>query len=211
MPSLTDINHSSISHLEKGMPPVDGVNPANIASRGWNVLAQDMSFPIALLREKAIEHNARWMERFALDQQVWLYPHGKTTMAPQIFDIQLRNGCQGITAANVTHAQVYLEHGVESVFIANQVVGIQALRRFAKLCRDYPSVDFFLIVDSEANALELKAELGDFLVSGQIKLLLEVGAPGGRTGVRTLDEAMRLAAFTAEQGIPVHGLEAFEG
>ncbi len=208
---LEHILDAPLAHTEKGMPPVPGIRIGDIADKDWNVLREDMTFPIALLRERELEHNAQWMAEFASQQAVWLYPHGKTTMAPQLFDLQLRHGCRGITAANTTHAEIYVQSGVRSVFLANQVTGKQALLRLRNLCNVDRGAEFFLIVDSEFNARELATTLADQIVAGQVKPLIELGAFGGRTGVRTATEAVELAKLMAGMGVHARGLEAFEG
>ena len=38
---------------------------ADIAQRGWNVLGNDLAFPLAVLRRSALMHNLRWMQDFA--------------------------------------------------------------------------------------------------------------------------------------------------
>ena len=35
-----------------------------IAARRWNVLAEDLMLPVAVLRESALENNLNWMKRF---------------------------------------------------------------------------------------------------------------------------------------------------
>jgi D-serine dehydratase len=100
---------------------------------------------------------------------------------------------------------------VSSVFIANQVTGRQALQRLAGLCEQYPQAEFFLIVDSESNAREIAESLAGPVAAGQLIPLIEIGAPGGRTGLRTAGDAGRLARLMKELEIPARGIEAFEG
>ena len=38
---------------------------ADIAQRDWNVLTNDLAFPLAVLRRSALMHNLRWMQDFA--------------------------------------------------------------------------------------------------------------------------------------------------
>jgi len=57
----------------------------DVGSRGWNVLRGDLPFPVAVLKESALAHNLRWMADFTRDAGVLIAPHGKTTMAPQLF------------------------------------------------------------------------------------------------------------------------------
>lgn len=106
MLDLRDLLESPISSVEKGMPAVSGLRLKEIGAAGWNVLRQDVSFPVAVIREDAMISNAKMMATLAETFDLWLYPHGKTTMAPQIFDLQLQNGCRGITAANPIHAEI---------------------------------------------------------------------------------------------------------
>ena len=211
MSPLQKIQEELVPSSEKGMPPGPPVVLGDIGRQGWHMLREDMSFPLAIIRKSALLHNALWMQRFARDQDVWLYPHGKTTMSPQIFSLQLEHGCKGITAANPIQAEICLQHGVESVFIANQVTGRQSLRRLVDLCDEYPRASFFLIVDSVHNASELASCLRGPIAAGQLALLIEIGAPGGRTGLRNADEACELARVLQELGIPASGLEAYEG
>jgi len=211
MSTIEDIEQSFISPLDKGMPPVPALKLAEIGSQRWNVLNQDLSFPVAVIKEEELLQNASWMERFAKEQDIWLYPHGKTTMAPQLFSLQLQHGCRGISAASPLHAEVYLEYGVESVLIANQVVGRQSIRRLGALCERYPRSQFFLIVDSKENARAIHAELGSYVQERRVSLLIEFGALGGRTGVRGVEQTCELAAFLRGLGIAASGLEAFEG
>lgn len=216
MNQLADIGellfpNTDLSSTEKGMPFGSDVPLNEIGGQGWNILKEDMTFPIAILRQQNLLHNACWMQRFITEQKVWLYPHGKTTMAPQLFALQLQHGCQGITAANVLHTEIYLRHGVRSVFIANQVADRQSLRRLAWLCEQYDDADFFLIVDSTDNARKVAEYLKVPIQSRQIKLLIEIGAVGGRTGVRSSEAAVDLAERLAESNCKPCGLEAFEG
>ena len=56
---------------------------SEIGARGWNVLADDLAFPLAVLRRTALAHNLAWMQDFAQRKGIALAPHGKTTMSPK--------------------------------------------------------------------------------------------------------------------------------
>ena len=73
-----------------------------VAQAGWNVLAGDLPFPIAVLKRDAVAHNVDWLQRQARHWGIDLAPHGKTTMSPQLFQRQLDAGAWGITFATVT-------------------------------------------------------------------------------------------------------------
>ena len=200
-----------ISDTEKGMPPGAEVSVKAVGQQGWNVLREDMTLPVAILKWPSVLNNAQWMQRFASEQNVWLYPHGKTTMAPQLFDLQQKHGCRGVTVANAIQADICLRHSVRSVFIANQVTDRQSLLRLAGLCEQYDQAELFLIVDSAENANLVLDHLAQYVQRDQLKLLIEIGMPGGRTGVRSVPAAVELATLLEVAACKVSGLEAFEG
>src|SRR4029453_17969968 len=84
----------------------------DIAARRWNVLRGDLPFPIALLKETALAHNLAWMGDFTRDAGVLIAPHGKTTMAPQLFARQLEAGAWGITFATTQQAALGVAAGI---------------------------------------------------------------------------------------------------
>ena len=40
------------------------LHSGDIAAQGWELLREDVSLPVAVLRESRIEHNLRWMQTF---------------------------------------------------------------------------------------------------------------------------------------------------
>ena len=70
---------------------------------GLSLLAGDLPFPVALLKESALAHNSVWMRSFVDRAGAVLCPHGKTTMSPQLFDRQLRSGDLVLVPATLIH------------------------------------------------------------------------------------------------------------
>ena len=99
-----------------------------LVERGWNLFAGDLGSPVAVLRREVMEGNALWMRRFLALSGASLCPHGKTTLAPQLFHRQLAEGAWGLTLATPQQAQVAFRHGIPRVLLANQVVDPAALR-----------------------------------------------------------------------------------
>src|SRR5919202_6212776 len=89
---------------------------------------------------------ARWCEERGIRHA----PHGKTTMAPQLFKRQLDAGAWAITAATVTQARVYRAFGVQRILLANELVEPVALRWLAEELAADPEFDFYCLVDSRA-------------------------------------------------------------
>ena len=180
------------------------------AADRWNLLREDLSLPVAVLSEARIAHNLAWMQDFVTRYGVKLAPHGKTTMAPQLFARQIQGGAWGITLATASQTQAAYTHGVRRVLLANQLVGRRNMEIVADLLRD-PAFSFCCVVDSGANVRALAAY---FAERGQtLDVLLELGVPGGRTGVR--DDAQQravLGAVAASNGaLRLRGLELYEG
>jgi D-serine dehydratase len=202
---------SRITPLNKGLGAFDQpLEPADLASLKWNLLQEDLSLPTAVIYQEKLLHNLEWMERFITAYGVKLAPHGKTTMAPKLFDLQLKAGAWGITLATAHQTSVAYQHGVRRVLLANQLVGKQNMAIISRLLED-EAFDFFCLVDS-AQQVEL---LGRFYrAKGQrLQVLIELGVEGGRTGVRDADQLKSvLAALTIwREHIVLRGIEIYEG
>jgi D-serine dehydratase len=176
----------------------------------WNLLAEDVSLPAAVLYADRMQHNLRWMQAFVAEYGVKLAPHGKTTMAPQLFRLQLETGAWGITLATPHQTRAAYLGGVQRVLMANQLVGRRNMAMIAELLTDR-DFEFFCLVDS----VEGVEQLGAFFEAARkpLQVLLELGVPGGRTGVR--DDAQRDAVVAAIARYPgtlkLAGIELYEG
>ena len=133
---------------------------AGVAALNWNLLAEDVSLPVAVLYETRVRHNLQWMQRFMEAYRVKLAPHGKTTMSPALFQRQIDNGAWGITLATAPQVVAAYHHGIRRVLMANQLVGRANMALIANLLRD-PAFTYFCIVDSAANAAQLGRYFGE--------------------------------------------------
>ena len=137
-----------ISPLNKGLGPMEGaVTPGAAVSLGWNLLREDLCLPAAILYRDRLLNNQQWMRRFIERYGAKLAPHGKTTMAPKLFDMQLQGGAWGITLATAHQTRVAYEHGVRRILMANQLIGRQNMAIISQLLRD-PEFEFYCLVDS---------------------------------------------------------------
>ncbi|MGD0631039.1 MAG: amino acid deaminase [Terracidiphilus sp.] len=202
---------AGIGPLNKGLGAFDGALEADdISQLNWNLLREDLSLPSAVLYEDKLRHNLNWMRDFISAYGVKLAPHGKTTMAPKLFDMQLQAGAWGITLATAHQTHVAHAHGVRRVLMANQLVGKQNMATIAHLLRD-PGFEFYCLVDSAAQI----EELGRYFsyMDLHLNVLIEFGVFGGRTGVRDDDQLQ--AALTAlernKDAIALCGIEIYEG
>jgi D-serine dehydratase len=181
-----------------------------VADLQWNILSEDVSLPVAVLRNERIEHNLRWMSSFIETYKVKLAPHGKTTMSPALFQRQLKQGAWGITLATAPQVQAAYYFGVRRVIMANQLVGRANMNIIARL-QQSPDFDFYCIVDSVANI----EQLGEFFAQArqQLKVLIELGVAGGRTGARNDEAQSALVEAIARwpQSLALAGIEVYEG
>ncbi len=189
-----------------------GVSSGAVAEERWKALQGDLLPPLLLLRESALEHNVELMRGFCARHGVVLAPHGKTTMSPEIVDRQLRAGAWAITAATVQQARAMRAFGVERVLIANQVVDAPSLRWIARELAAHREFDCLCLADSEAAVAAMHDGLRPARPVRELGVLVELGVQGGRTGARSVQEAMDVArAVAATPGLRLAGIEAYEG
>ena len=198
----------------KGLPAGFGAtDPTQIGNKGWNILAEDLPLPVAILKDSALRHNSAWMRSFREMTGVAIAPHGKTSMSPQLFARQLADGAWGISVATVQQLRVCRAHGIHRVLLANQLVGRQAIAYVLdELARD-PQFDFLALVDSIASVQALAAAAALRNPGRPLMVLVECGFQGGRTGCRSIAEAMDVAraVAAARPHLGLAGVEGYEG
>jgi D-serine dehydratase len=181
---------------------------SQVAAQGWNVWAGDLPLPLAVVKVPQLQHNLRWMQSFVDTQGIAFAPHGKTTMSPQLFQAQLQQGAWGITVATIAQLRVAVQAGARRTLIANQVLQAVDLVEVARLLMHTPDLRVVFLLDSHAQLLMIES----LRLPVSLEVLVEVGVPGGRTGVRSHDEAVALArAAHASAAVSLAGVECYEG
>jgi D-serine dehydratase len=185
---------------------------SEVAAAGWNVLAGDLPLPLAVLKREALEHNIAWMQQRTKDWGIELAPHGKTTMSPQLFRRQLDAGAWGLTFATVNQLAIGVAAGARRTLIANQVVHDADLAAIQALLRGHAELRIVFLVDSLAQLDLIEAWAQAHPGALPFEAMLEVGVAGGRSGVRTHDEAATLARrMHASAALKLVGIECYEG
>jgi D-serine dehydratase len=197
---------------EKGVPASFVGSLADIPRQGWSVYGGDVPLPLLVLKEAALRHNIESIRNYCSSNGAWLAAHGKTTMAPQLFGRQLAAGAWAITVSNVPQLQVCRAFRVPRVLLANEVTDTYDLHYIARELKRDPSWELYLLVDSLIGVKRLAHALTDEGVIRPVSVLVEIGTPGGRCGVRDRAEAHQVAnAVLAELGLTFAGVEGFEG
>ena len=198
----------TLDHLHKSLPPWH----EHHAAIGASVLEGDLLYPVAVLREAAVAANRNWMRAFLEATGVSIAPHGKTSMSPELFAMQIEDGAWGMTAATAHHVRLYQRLGIRRVIHANQLAGAADIRGAFDLLAADPGFELYSLVDSLAGVERLAAAHQQSGIERPLGLLLEVGAAGGRTGVRSREQGLAVArAVAAAPGLALCGVEVFEG
>lgn len=203
-----------LTDLDKGVPALaQPISLTDVAGEKWNLLAEDLPLPTAVLREIALRNNSKWMRGFLQGADADIAPHGKTSMAPALFDLQIADGAWAITVSTPQHFAVACAFGYRRIFMANQLVGRRNMRDVIARLKAAPEVEFFCLVDDIANVAALAATAREQGLSRPLKVLVELGYVGGRTGCRTQQAALAVArAVAAEKDVlSLAGVEGFEG
>ncbi|MGN5379997.1 alanine racemase [Streptomyces lasalocidi] len=185
--ALARLAEERVDHRFKGLPPdADGLTVGELAAQRRNLFraADGFATPVLALSAERLEHNLALMEAYAARHGLAFAPHGKTSMAPQLFHRQLEHGAWGITLAVPHQVRVAREFGVPRIFLANELVDAAALRWIAGELAADPGFRFVAYVDSVRGV-----ELMDAALRGcarPVDVVVELGAgEGARTGVRT--------------------------
>lgn len=207
--ALAALSVDPIDWRYKGFPAADPPpTPADVRERGWSLLAGDLPLPVLALREDALDANIATMRAWCAAHDASLAPHGKTTMAPELFRRQLAAGCWAITVATIAQARVCAAFGVPRILIANEVVDPAGLGWIG--AAQHGGSDVWLLVDAPAGVDRLLAARADG--DPPVRVLVEIGMPDGRAGARDAEAADATArAAAAAEGVILGGVAGWEG
>jgi D-serine dehydratase len=209
-----EIAETALNAIVKGVPArASPLRLEQIKEQGWNLLSGDLPLPAAVLRYDRMRANSDWMTRFLSANGLQIAPHGKTSMAPQLYAMQHEAGAWAITVATTQQLAVVRHFGFPRAILANQPIGRVAIDACLATLTADDDFDLLVLADSvavvralsegAARAVDLKRSLG---------VLVEVGVAGGRTGARSNGEALEIARLVAQTpGLELRGIECYEG
>ncbi|WP_338699983.1 amino acid deaminase [Streptomyces sp. Q6] len=212
--TLEDLARERVDFRFKGLPPeADGLTVAELAARRLNLFTDGFTTPVLALSAERLEHNLALMETYSARHGLDFAPHGKTSMAPQLFQRQIERGAWGITLAVPHQVRVAREFGIERIFLANELVDAAALRWLAAELDSSESFRFICYVDSVRGVELMEAALTAAGASRPVDVVVELGAgEGARTGIRTEEECAAVAdAVASATTLRLVGVAGYEG
>ena len=173
-----------------------------------NLFTANFQFPIMVLKESAVKNNIAQMMSFCNSVDAQIAPHVKTTMSPQLAQMQVAAGARALTVANFWQGRIFLKHGFKNIIIANEVLDPTAIAEIAKINKQ-KQAEIIFYVDS---ILALEIIQKHTPSEGEQNLFIEIGTENGRGGVRELSLVEQLAQrIKADQRLNLIGVTGFEG
>ncbi|SCK26554.1 alanine racemase [Streptomyces sp. WMMB 322] len=211
---LASLSEERIDHRFKGLPPdAAGSTVAALTAEGRNLFTGGFTTPVLALSAERLEHNLGLMRTYTERHGLAFAPHGKTSMAPQLFHRQLAHGAWGITLAVPHQVRVARAFGVQRIFLANELVDPAALRWISQELDTDPDFRFVCYADSTEGVAQMDAALKEAGATRPVDVVAELAAgEGARTGARTEAECEAVADAVADAStLRLAGVAGYEG
>lgn len=171
-----------------------------------HAIPDEIQTPEIVVDRDVLERNIARMAETARAKGLQLRPHAKTHKIPEIAALQLAAGAVGLTVATIGEAEVFVERGVDDIFIAYPVwIGARQAERLARLskrARIAVGTDSIEAADNMARQLVSAA--------GGVEVLVEIDSGHHRSGVGP-DRAVQIARAASAAGLRVTGVFTFPG
>ena len=204
------IEADRLSARDKGLPArAAGMTTAEFLATRPRL--QEFWTPLVVLDDASMRHNVKTMDDWLTARGLKLMPHGKTTMAPALWQRQLDAGCLGITLATMGQVRAARTFGLSSIMLANAVVDPRSLAYLAGELAD-PALRFVCWADSVATIEAMERTLLSVDLPRPVDVCVELGMSGGRTGARSVPEATVVAERLASSSVlRLAGVAGYEG
>lgn len=200
-------HESTLGAATKSAPPHLWGRSADDVAAERHTLGEFLT-PVLALDTAAERSNLAALGEWVREHGLELAPHGKTSMAPELWRELVGAGAAALTVATPWQAMVAREAGISSLLLANELVDPVAIAWFVGELDADPDLEFACFVDSVAGLEALARSPGE----RPVDVLVELGAQGGRAGVRGADGALALAWGAArEPRVRLVGIAGWEG
>lgn len=207
---LQELSRKKIPPTAKGLPErAYGACVAGFLRTAPRI--EEFWTPLVAISSEAMTHNIDVFARWVSERGLGFMPHGKTMMAPALWNRQLEAGADGITLATLGQVRMARGAGLERIQLANQALDPHGLAWLARELED-ESFEFMCWVDSLSGARLMEAVLGQARSPRKVTVLIELGVRGGRSGVRGVEAARELAEQVARsEWLRLGGVAGYEG
>jgi len=187
--------------------PIGDIEMTNNRPAHAGMPVAEVDTPALALDMPAFTRNLEKMQAELAGSGVALRAHGKAHKCPDIAKRQIALGAVGVCCQKVSEAEVFVDAGIGSVLVTNEIVAAAKLARLAALAR---RADVMVLCD-DASVVPLLGESARAAGTG-LKVLVEVEVGGKRCGIAPGEEAARLAGLIErESGLSFAGLQAYCG
>jgi len=167
----------------------------------------EVDTPALIIELDALERNIRRMQENIKGKRVYLRPHSKTHKSTVIANMQIAAGAVGVCCQKVSEAEIMANGGVRDIFISNEVIGENKVRRVAALAR---RVKVSVCVDEQGSVQELASAAS--ALGSTVHVLVELNVGANRCGVETPEDVVRLAKEISERSsLRFSGIQAYQG
>lgn len=197
-----------LASTDKGLPSwAGGLTVEEFVAREPRLT--DLWTPLLVIDEGALASNIDFLADWTAELGIELMPHGKTTMAPDLWQRQLDAGASGITVATPWQLRVARDAGIRDVMLANQLADPHAIAWLAADLAAHGGQVWSWVDSVDAVEVIERALAG---TTARLDVLVELGRTGGRTGTRSLDAAEELAhRIAASPALRLAGVAGYEG
>lgn len=205
--TLENLDALPVGPAQKALPADSAeLTVRELLDRGLHL--SDLSTPVLALTGPAMQANVDLLAQYCARHGVALAPHGKTTMAPDLWRWQIEAGAWGVTVANPAQLAVARAAGIARVQLANTLVDPHGIALAQAMVAG--GVELLSWVDDLAAVARLEQHLAS--EGPALDVLVELGAVGGRTGARGIGAAFEVAAAVhASPRLRLRGVAGYEG
>ncbi|MET4098531.1 D-serine deaminase-like pyridoxal phosphate-dependent protein [Agrococcus sp. UYP10] len=169
-------------------------------------LGDQVSTPAPVVLIDVVEENIHRMQAFAVAHGKVLRPHVKTHKSVEIGRLQLAAGAIGLTAGNLSEAEVFADAGCDDIFIAYPLWATGA--KADRLLRLAQETSLSVGVESIAAIDRLADAMGN--LAGLLGVVVEIDCGATRSGVLP-ERAGALAAHARDRGLRPLGVFTYPG
>ena len=168
---------------------------------------RDLVTPALILDLDVVRRNIDFMTHRMKSLHAKLRPHIKVQKNVELAKMQVAAGAIGVCTATVWEAIVMSVGGIEDVMIANEISGPEKITALAEAAK---SGHLTVAVDDPSNANQLSQAVTR--AGSGLDVIIEIDVGMGRGGVRSPEEAVRLAEHLKNlSGLKFRGVQGYEG